>query len=77
MTQQQADTLLQILTEDGYEADIYSDYSGRFMFGDTTIGVAVHDSYLDYHQLRVQIEEVDPDFPYINIDQLGVGYILY
>lgn len=49
-----ANTLVEILSDDGVEAQIYENYSGRGMFGKTTTGIVIDCQIGDVLALVIQ-----------------------
>ena len=79
-------TIVDAINSNGGDANIYEDYSGRGMYGETTTGVVVESgdiiaSIINYADLFVDQEE-DLGNPLYNIrsiraDSLGLAAIYY
>jgi hypothetical protein len=86
-----AQGLVQLMEEQGHEASLYEDYSGRGMYGGSTTGVVVDnvgtllqavisDAFEDCSILREVAEEHDMsplDVDRISFDSLGLQQIVY
>ncbi len=68
--------LKDFLQEEGYEADLYDDYSGRGMYGNETTGVTTDASPAAMEEMKEQMEEVEID-PFFCKDSMGLDYIYY
>jgi Pyruvate/2-oxoacid:ferredoxin oxidoreductase gamma subunit len=88
MTVKEANFLANALDVMGYNASVYSDYSGRGMFGETTTAVQVQDEFPDVsNAIRKQLAHMDddeleegedyPDPASIRSDSMGLGGIFY
>ena len=68
--------LMNFLQEEGYEADLYDDYSGRGMFGSETTGVTTdaRPDSMDKMEEAMEEAEIDPCF---RKDNMGLDYIYY
>lgn len=88
MTVEAANFLANALGAMGYNADVYSDYSGRGMYGETTTAVQVRDEFPDISDaIHKQLAYVDddeleegedyPDPASIRSDSMGLGSIFY
>ncbi len=64
MKEEKANKLIKTLEKQGYKDKLYSDYSGRGMFGDTTYGVVT-----DIKDLSKKL--------FLNRDNMGLDYIFY
>lgn len=67
-----AEKIVDKLQEKGIEAKVYPDYSGRGMFGMTTAGVDLHNSY-DLGTARKLCRTLSK----CRSDSMGLGVILY
>ncbi len=63
MTKAQAEKLVKQLEDQGYEATIRGDYSGRFMYGETTYAVVTDHNCSLTKKYRV--------------DSMGLGIVVY
>jgi len=72
----EATELVEFLQNEGYEAKLYEDYSGRGMYGNTTTGVTTDASPGTMESLEEEMEEseIDPSF---RKDSMGLDYIYY
>lgn len=62
MTEIKVDVMVEVIQEYGYTARIYEDYSGRGMYGSTTIGVVTELRPLEMKQLLWAAHIEDEDF---------------
>ena len=78
MERERAEQIVEVLLENGVEASLYEDYSGRGMYGKTTTGIKCdsRDDVLYAAGIADQREGAgwDPD---LAVDRLGHGYIIY
>lgn len=61
--------LAQKILEEDAEYELYEDYSGRGMFGNTTTAIVVPN--------RQDVRFLKEDYPELKSDNLGLKYILY
>ena len=62
MHKRRADSMIKELIAQGWEAELYKDYSGRFMFGEKTWAVVTNKSYTPRNLRR---------------DNLGLDWVYY
>jgi hypothetical protein len=85
MTKEQAQFIVDAILETGEEANVYENYSGRGMYGDTTTGVVTDLSagqilaavvnQIKYSELDPsEIVELDEN---VSQDSMGRGIIIY
>jgi hypothetical protein len=72
MKLQTAKCIVTKLNENGIQATVYENYSGRGMFGRTTAGVELGQSYDLGHA-----QKLCRTLGKVNRDSLGLGLILY
>jgi len=82
MERELAEKLVEKLQEIGDDkAELYEEYSGRFMYGETTTGVEFSDfSKLLEAIYLIGVEDgdyMDYDFSSLRIDNLALNYIIY
>ncbi len=65
---EQANELITRLEDMGYEAELYEKYSGRCMYGDTTIGIVTDASPFSLNLVKIK---------YPRWDSMGLNYIYY
>lgn len=68
--------LKDFLQDQGYDAELYEDYSGRGMFGRTTTGVTSDATPYDVNEMQEDMEEAEID-PAFRKDSMGLDYIYY
>ncbi len=68
--------LVNFLEAKGYDAELYEDYSGRGMYGNTTTGVTTDASPNSMENLEEDMEEAEID-PSFRRDNMGLDYIYY
>ena len=70
-------TLIEFLEDEGYNATLYEDYSGRCMYGNVTVGVTTDMQPVEMEEAEEQLEEgyqIDYSF---RSDNMGLDYIYY
>jgi len=80
-----AEKLVYVLGEMGYEADVYEDYSGRFMYGKSTDAVETIAPITEILRAVIMFAEefIDEDVAMfeeidgIRVDNLGLNMIYY
>lgn len=90
MDRKDAEKAVEVLVDNGYEARVYEDYSGRGMFGATTTGVSTEASVGAVNDLMRELDEAEQEAEASfrseisallkltkRYDQLGKGYIYY
>ena len=93
MKQEHAQFIVKILKNADVVASVYENYSGRGMYGDTTFGVDTELHPMQWTPVIIRwvndmVEPVDdkcnewhggevPEIGAFNIDNLGLGYIVY
>ena len=75
MTLEQAKKIVEILKDEGIEAEVYEDYSGRFMYGQTCPGI-VCDDPVAVGFAAAKADVTGRDRPKRQ-DQLGKSLIVY
>jgi len=76
MELEQAESMVEFLQNEGYEAELYKGYSGRGMFGKTTTGVTTDARPATMEALEDDMEEYDIESGYAS-DNMGLDYIYY
>jgi len=73
---EQAQKLMNFLQDNGYEANLYENYSGRYMYGRTTTGVTTdaNPGAIEYMEEDMKNADIDSDF---SRDSMGLDYIYY
>lgn len=78
-----AEYLVEFLESDGYEAEIYKNYSGRGMYGSTCVGivtnapgVAIGEAMGEYNRERSDFSEPRIKSP-AHTDNMGLSTIYY
>lgn len=83
MTKEHAEFLVNALDYDGQEGELYEDYSGRGMMGETTYGVVfpsesiLFTAVMTYLKENPHLAETIPDFEKIKSDNMGRDIIWY
>ena len=75
-----AEQIVKIVNEDGGDAELYENYSGRGMYGKTTTGITGTTGREVYFAVinRTQTCELESDFPTsFRSDSMGLSTILY
>lgn len=86
-----AQAIVQLMEEQGHEASLYEDYSGRSMFGNKTSGVVASDTGTVIRAILSDVMEEDSllrevsalheisplDVNAIAIDNMGLDIIIY
>lgn len=68
--------LVEFLESEGYDAELYEDYSGRGMYGNTTTGVTTDARPQSMEAMEEAMEEAEID-PSFRKDNMGLDYIYY
>jgi hypothetical protein len=76
MQMQDAVELMNFLENQGFDAKLYEDYSGRGMYGNTTTGVTTDASPGEMEFMEEEMEEAEID-PAFRKDSMGLDYIYY
>jgi hypothetical protein len=68
--------LVEFLESEGHEAELYENYSGRCMYGNTTTGVTTDARPCIMKDLEEEMETagIEPD---MRSDSMGLDYIYY
>jgi len=69
--------LIEFLGDEGYDAKLYEDYSGRAMYGNVTTGVTTAMRPVEMEEAEDRLEndyEIDHSFRF---DNMGLDYIYY
>lgn len=68
--------LMDFLQSEGFDAELYEDYSGRGMYGRTTTGITTNASFGEMESMEEEMElaGIDPSF---SKDSMGLDYIYY
>jgi len=76
MQLEQATELVEFLESEGHEAELYENYSGRGMYGNTTTGVTTDASFgtMDSMEQSLEIAGIEP---HMQRDNMGLDYIYY
>lgn len=83
-----AQVIVEILATNDVEAEVYPDYSGRYMYGAETHGVNVIDEDVTVEDVQgILLDNTDlidgrfnmtvPDLADYQLDSLGMGMIIY
>ena len=76
MTEEQAEEIVELMHDDGYQAEVYRSYSGRGMFGDTCTGIVTDNPALIGYYAAKTGSMLAKDIP-TRRDNMGLGIIIY
>lgn len=76
MQMQDAVSLMNFLFNEGYDAEIRDDYSGRGMYGKTTVAVTTDANPATMEFMREEMENAEMN-PVYSSDSMGLDYIYY
>lgn len=76
MTQQQHDRVMKIAEDNAIGIENYGEYSGRGMFGDTTLAVSFDDQD-DFDEIKENYFAEHGERLRCSMDNLGKGFIAY
>ena len=76
MTEEQARAVVDMMVDDGYEAEVYEKYSGRGTYGSTCAGIVTNESVVlvGYYAAKAELE---PDDLPTRLDSMGRDAIVY